>query len=100
MLQLPELVETVARTLEPHHLPHYAQELATAFHWFYKQCRVISDDHPELTAARLKLVDASRITLARTLRLMGMAAPTRCNGTKPPSPSMGEGWGEGLRGVY
>ena len=75
MLQLPELVETVARTLEPHHLPHYAQELATAFHWFYKQCRVISDDHPELTAARLKLVDASRITLARTLRLMGMAAP-------------------------
>ena len=75
MLQLPELVETVAHTMEPHHLPHYAQELATAFHWFYKQCRVVSEGHPELTAARLKLVDASRIVLARTLHLMGMTAP-------------------------
>ena len=77
MLQLPELVETMAENLEPHHLPHYAQELATAFHWFYKQCRVISDSHPELTAARLKLVDASRTALARTLHLMGMTAPER-----------------------
>ena len=77
MLQLPELVETMAENLEPHHLPHYAQELATAFHWFYKQCRVISDSHPELTAARLKLVDASRTSLARTLHLMGMTAPER-----------------------
>ncbi len=32
MLQLPEVVETVAAKLEPHHLPYYAQDLATAFH--------------------------------------------------------------------
>ncbi|MEK7815137.1 MAG: arginine--tRNA ligase, partial [Chloroflexota bacterium] len=42
MLRLPELVEQVARTLEPHHLPHYALDLATAFHWFYENCRVLS----------------------------------------------------------
>ena len=35
MVYLPELVESMARTLEPHHLPHYSLELATAFHWFY-----------------------------------------------------------------
>ncbi|MEE9285444.1 MAG: arginine--tRNA ligase, partial [Dehalococcoidia bacterium] len=75
MLLLPELVEQVATSYEPHHLPHYAQDLATAFHWFYKQCRVISDRDPELTAARLKLVEAARIVLARTLHLMGMSAP-------------------------
>lgn len=76
MLLLPELIETMARNLEPHHLPYYAQELATVFHSFYKQCRVISQDEA-LTWARLKLVEAARIVLARTLHLMGMTAPER-----------------------
>jgi len=73
-LLLPEIIETVAATLEPHHLTYYAQELATVFHSFYKQCRVVSDDGP-LTKARLKLVEAAQIVLARTLHLMGMSAP-------------------------
>ena len=79
MLVLPELIETMASTLEPHHLPHYAQELATAFHWFYQQCRVVSGvkGEEEITRARLKLVDAARTTLARCLDLMGMDAPDR-----------------------
>jgi arginyl-tRNA synthetase len=76
MLQLPEVIETVARSLEPHHLPYYAQEVATLFHSFYKQCRVISDDEA-LTSARLKLVEASKIVFANTLRLMGMNVPER-----------------------
>ncbi len=74
MVLLPELVELAARNLEPHHLPHFAQDLATAFHSFYKQCRVVSDDEA-LTQARLKLVKASQIVFARTLGLMGMTAP-------------------------
>ena len=79
MLVLPELIETMAGTLEPHHLPHYAQELATAFHWFYQQCRVVSGvkGEEEITRARLKLVDAARTTLARCLDLMGMDVPDR-----------------------
>jgi arginyl-tRNA synthetase len=76
MLLLPEMVEVVAQTLEPHHLAYYAQELATVFHSFYKQCRVVSDDQA-LSKARLKLVAAAKITLARTLYLMGMTAPDR-----------------------
>ncbi len=77
MVMLPEVVDTVARTLAPHHLPHYATELATAFHWFYDHCRVVSSDPADepLTKARLKLCQASRTLLARTLSLMGMAAP-------------------------
>jgi len=76
MLLLPEIVEVVASTLEPHHLTYYAQDLATVFHSFYKQCRVVSRNEA-LTRARLKLVDAARIVLARTLHLMGMTAPER-----------------------
>ena len=79
MLRLPELVEQMARSLEPHHLPHYAMELATAFHWFYENCRVVSSnpEDAEMTLARLKLVEASQIVLRRTLEMMGMSAPER-----------------------
>ncbi len=75
MLELPEIVETAATTCEPHHLPHYAMELAAEFHSFYTQCRVLSDDLA-LTRARLKLVAAAQIALRNTLELIGVSAPT------------------------
>ena len=79
MLRLPELVEQMATTLEPHHLPHYTMELATAFHWFYENCRVISAhaEDNDLTLARLKLVESAQIVFRRSLELMGMTAPER-----------------------
>ena len=79
MVLLPELVESMARTLEPHHLPHYSLDLATAFHWFYENCRVLSNDPADypVTLARLKLVEAAGIVLSRALYLMGMSAPER-----------------------
>ena len=76
MLKLPETVELIAKTLEPQHLPHYSQDLAALFHSFYEKCRVLSED-VELSRARLKLVSASRMVLARCLELMGMSAPER-----------------------
>ncbi len=75
MLLLPEIVETVVHTLEPHHLTYYAQDLATIFHNFYTRCRVVSRDDEVLSKARLKLVAAAKLVLANTLHLMGMTAP-------------------------
>jgi len=77
MLLLPEMVELIARTLAPHHLTYYAQDLATVFHSFYKQCRVISKDNEALTKARLKLVEAAKLVLVKTLHLMGITAPEK-----------------------
>jgi len=76
LLLLPEVVEIIAHTLEPHHLTYYAQDLATVFHGFYKQCRVISQNRA-LTKARLRLVAAAKLVLANTLHLMGMTAPEK-----------------------
>jgi arginyl-tRNA synthetase len=76
LILLPEVVERVAVTLEPHHLPYYAQDLATVFHSFYKQCRVVSKNEA-LSKARLKLVKATQIALAKVLHLMSMAAPEK-----------------------
>ena len=79
IVQLPELVELMANSLAVHHLPHFAQELATAFHWFYQQCRVIStvEGEEELTRARLRLCQAARVALAKCLDLMGVTAPDK-----------------------
>jgi arginyl-tRNA synthetase len=76
MLLLPELIELITDNLEPHHLTYYASDLATSFHSFYDKCRVISDDE-NLNRARLKLVEAAQIVLAKSLRLMGMNTPER-----------------------
>ncbi|HEY3116470.1 MAG TPA: arginine--tRNA ligase [Chloroflexota bacterium] len=74
LLMLPEIVADAALALAPHPLPHFGQELATVFHTFYDQCRVISEDE-ELTRARLKLVAACQLTLRTTLDLIGVSAP-------------------------
>ena len=79
MLLLPDIVELAATNLAPHHLTYYAQDLASAFHSFYKQCRVVSsylEDMP-LNKARLKLVKACQIVLAQVLGLMGVSAPEK-----------------------
>ena len=77
MLQLPELIEMMARNLEVHHLPHYSQELANSFHWFYQNCRVVSgvEGDEEITKARLRLALSAKTVFARCLSLMGMSAP-------------------------
>ncbi|MQG53936.1 MAG: arginine--tRNA ligase [SAR202 cluster bacterium] len=79
MLKLPELVDQMAKALEPHHLPHYATELANSFHNFYENCRVVSSNEEDdaMTAARLKLVESAQIVFRRALDLMGMTAPDR-----------------------
>jgi arginyl-tRNA synthetase len=79
MIELPEIVALAVETLSPHHLPHYAQGLAAIFHAFYRDCRVVSSepaDH-ELTKARLRLAQAAKLVLGRTLALMGVSAPER-----------------------
>ena len=75
MLELPLVIEQAARDLAPHHLTHYAQDLASAFSAFYRDCKVVDPAAPDLTAARLMLCRAVKLTLARVLGLMGMSAP-------------------------
>ena len=77
MLELREVIAKCAADLSPHHLAHYAQDLAATFHAFYRDCRVVSSlpEDAEMTKARLKLVRAAKTVLARTLHLMGMNAP-------------------------
>jgi arginyl-tRNA synthetase len=71
-----ELVVTAAAQRAPHRLTRYAEELAAAFHRFYGECRVLTDDQA-LSSARWWLVNATRQVLANTLALIGVDAPER-----------------------
>ena len=76
IVEFPEVIVGAARALEPHRLTNYAHELASSFHSFYTQCRVLNDDK-ELEQARLALVNTVRITLRNVLYLIGIKAPER-----------------------
>lgn len=76
LLDLVDVISIAARRREPHLLVEYAKELASIFHNFYHQCRVISEDE-KLTNARLALVDAARIVLRNVLELLKVSAPER-----------------------
>ena len=73
--RLPEVVEDAAAAQETQGITTYATELATAFHAFYRDARVVDAEEPGRSAARLALVDATRISLANALELLGISAP-------------------------
>jgi arginyl-tRNA synthetase len=75
IVRLPDVVEDAAATEETHGVTAYATDLATAFHAFYRDARVIEESEPERSAARLALVAAAKTTLANALGLLGIAAP-------------------------
>ena len=74
LLHYPEVVRGAARALEPHRIAFWLQELAGAFHPYYKTHRVIQDDH-RLMLARLALCAAVGRVIANLLDLLGVSAP-------------------------
>jgi arginyl-tRNA synthetase len=76
LIQLPELIEDLAKNYQVHTLCFYLIDFADLWHKFYEQCRVISRDK-NLTLARLQLVIATGIILRTGLKLLGISAPER-----------------------
>jgi len=72
----PERVAEAAAERAPHKIARYAEDVAEAFHKFYTECRVVSDD-AELTVARYWLCRATWQVLAGALGLLGVTAPER-----------------------
>ncbi len=77
LADLPDEIALAVRHDAPHRLTAYALDVARAFHGFYTECRVLGAETEALQAARLLLTQATRLTLARTLHLLGVSAPER-----------------------
>ena len=74
--RFPEVVEGAARTLEPHRLTFYLNDIAAIFHSYYNKNKVISDDGA-LTGARLFLVKTVRTVLKNALIMLGVSTPEK-----------------------
>jgi arginyl-tRNA synthetase len=62
------------KTMSPHHLVLYLVKLSDLYHRFYESVRVLTDD-VNLSAARLKLLEAVTIIIKNGLSLIGASAP-------------------------
>ena len=79
--EYPRVIEQIAVSLEPHRLAFYLYELASALHAHWNRgndetgLRFVKVNDPELTLARLGLVQAVADTLSSGLALIGAEAP-------------------------
>jgi arginyl-tRNA synthetase len=83
---LPDSVATACVDRAPHRITAWLRELAGAVHGFYHDCYVLGEGiSPELTQARLWLVEAARIGLVIGLDLVGVVAPEAMEQREPTS---------------
>jgi arginyl-tRNA synthetase len=76
LIKFPEIIEDCAKDYQLQRIPQYALDLASAFHRFYKECKVLTEDKKTMEA-RLSLILATKITLKNVLDLMGISAPEK-----------------------
>ncbi len=72
--ELPSLIANVVERLAPHRLTRYARDVASDFHQFYTECKILTADRDE-RLARLSLCIATQTVLARVLSIIGVSAP-------------------------
>jgi len=99
--ELPDVVARACRERAPHQVTTWVRDLASSFHGFYHDCRVLGEGiDPALTVARLWLVEGARIGLAVALDLLGVGAPTEMwrDGEPDADPDLDPGAGSGEEG--
>ena len=80
LAEFPRVVASAAELREPHRIPRYLEDMATAYHRFYDACRVLPRGDEEVEPqhiARLWLCAAARQVLFNGLQLCGVSAPDR-----------------------
>ena len=75
--QFSDILNTCARTLSPHHLSYYLQELAGLLHRYYTVHPVLNAESHLLIQARMVLFQAVAQVLKNGLTLLGVNAPQR-----------------------
>ncbi len=77
IVSLSDTLLSVAKTYQTHVIAYYAWELALVFHNYYANNRIVDLANPELSAARLCLVQLVRQTLGIGLDLLGISKPEK-----------------------
>ncbi len=77
LARFPEVFIEAADNLKPNLIADFANALADKFNTFYNALPVLKAKPPELSDARLALVEATKIVLNNALNLLGIEAPER-----------------------
>lgn len=80
LAEFPRVVASAAELRQPHRIARYIEELATLYHGFYNDCRVLplSDESPSaIHSSRASLCDATRQVISNALNLLGVSAPEK-----------------------
>jgi arginyl-tRNA synthetase len=80
LAEFPRVVASAAELRQPHRIARYIEELATLYHGFYNDCRVlpIGDESPSaIHSSRASLCDATRQVISNALNLLGVSAPEK-----------------------
>jgi arginyl-tRNA synthetase len=77
LASFPDTFTEAAEYLKPNLIADYANALADKFNTFYNDLSVIKAETPELSNARLALVDTVRVVLRNALNLIGIVAPEK-----------------------
>ena len=75
--EFPNKMEDVSHSLEPRKIATYLEEVAAAYHKFYGNHKVINPQNTDLSSARKKLCEATKIILTNGLSILGISAPER-----------------------
>lgn len=76
LAEYPEEITQSAEHRAPHRIARYLYDLASMFHSFYRQGRIIGVDS-ELQQARLGLITAIALVLRQGLGILGISAPEK-----------------------
>ncbi|MBN2620650.1 arginine--tRNA ligase [candidate division WOR-3 bacterium] len=77
LLRFPEVLEDAVHHLEPYMLTYYLLDVARTFHYFYQKQRVVDENEPELTYARLALVKKTARVIKDGLTILGVSCPEK-----------------------
>jgi arginyl-tRNA synthetase len=77
LVAFPSEVGEAATRRAPHRLATYALEVAQDFTAFYRDCRVLGVEPSAVESRRIALCVAAQRTIARSLDLLGVSAPSQ-----------------------
>ena len=80
LAEFPRIITSAAELRQPHRIARYIEELATLYHGFYNDCRVLTmgdEKTSELHQSRATLCAATRQVIKNGLSLLGVSAPER-----------------------
>lgn len=73
----PDVVAEAAKLRQPNKMTNFLMQLASAFHSFYGETKVVDENDPEATNERVGLVLAVKNVLHNALDMIGVSSPDK-----------------------